>query len=423
MDEIIKEIINLYNKEVGILKVRHWANKTSLSQDDDFIIIKDGIVKKVFSDYIDQNDINEIPNEYIADLLVSHIQNPKKSQSIQSILNENIFSWNIWTKKWDFEINFNNDKKNKKNKELKWKYTINLWQQTELKIIYDNSLESDIENWEFYFEWKEWIFSKENILVIKNSSSKNISFHEISIKNIQNFQKIQLIWITAHTIKIENYYWENTIFEISDSKITNLEIKHSDLWIWVFNWVKIWKFTLKNVLLKNCIFNWCSFPSNLEDIWDDKKQKDNYRQLKFVMDMNWNHTEANKFYAKEMEYYGKTLDISNILYSRILNLNWWIFFLQKLISNFWNSWIRPILWIFIFANLAIAYESNFTIYWLLDFQRVDWRLYWIDLVRYLTPFTELARWEDITFFKFIYNLLIIFLVYHFTIAIKRTTRR
>jgi hypothetical protein len=31
--------------------------------------------------------------------------------------------------------------------------------------------------------------------------------------------------------------------------------------------------------------------------------KDNYRQLKFVMDKNGNYTEANNFFSKEMDYY------------------------------------------------------------------------------------------------------------------------
>jgi hypothetical protein len=36
--------------------------------------------------------------------------------------------------------------------------------------------------------------------------------------------------------------------------------------------------------------------------------KDNYRQLKHVMDKNMNYTDANEFYALEMLYYTKYIN-------------------------------------------------------------------------------------------------------------------
>lgn len=39
--------------------------------------------------------------------------------------------------------------------------------------------------------------------------------------------------------------------------------------------------------------------------------KDNYRQLKHVMDKNANYTEANEFYALEMDYLRKLYSETN----------------------------------------------------------------------------------------------------------------
>ena len=249
--------------------------------------------------------------------------------------------------------------------------------------------------------------------------------------------------ILIYNLHIESFLFHSSTIipktSISWVKIDNLEFSEIDLGESILNTVEVGMLYLDWASIAECKINDINFKWNyrlsekrLTRINEsneikakikisNRKLKDNYRQLKFLMDKNWNHTEANKFFAKEMEYYGNTLDIFNIPYSRIFNLNWWIFFLQLLISNFWNSWIRPILWILIFANLAIAYENNFIIFWIPDW--IDFNWYSWNLVRYLTPFTELAKWEDISLKKFLYNILIIFLVYHFTVAIKRTTKR
>ena len=218
----------------------------------------------------------------------------------------------------------------------------------------------------------------------------------------------------------------------TDIHFDNLNFSEIVLWDSIFNWTQIDKLTLKNATLNDCIFNWVIFPelSRLEKIKNEKwiidwrKMKDNYRQLKFVMDKNWNYTEANKFFWHEMFCYSNTLGWREDLNEKL------ILYFQEIISDYWNDWIRPLFWILILANIPIlsnSYHNN----WYLQLSSFNdflikllyIRDYFNLLVQNITPFAEIIRGEKITLLKFIYNLAIIFLIYHFTIALKRTTKR
>jgi hypothetical protein len=253
----------------------------------------------------------------------------------------------------------------------------------------------------------------------------NIIFEE----NTDVFIDWPKLWI--FTINNVAILWRK--FKLNNILINEyLSIHDTNFWHTIFNGLTLTKKCKKFIKLSvfnDCIFNnvnWINTIFELENQTEKLKntlpeQCDNYRQLKYVLDSNWNHTEANKFFGKEMEYYGKTLDFLNIKFSRLLNPNWWLFLMQLLISNFWNSWVRPILWILILSNLALIFENTFTLYWIPTW--IDWNSYSKDIVKHLTPFTELAKGENISLLKFLYNILIIFLVYHFSVAIKRTTKR
>lgn len=191
--------------------------------------------------------------------------------------------------------------------------------------------------------------------------------NKIILKNLDDIKNIHLIWDVYSKINLEiiDCDLQNTPIFISNLIIKSLVIINTDLGNGRFNWVKIWKLTLENVTLNDCIFNGVDFPKNyqLEDIWDIKKLKDNYRQLKFVMDKNWNYVDADKFYQREkeseLEYLdkkGKEININSLFSLRFwISESWNIsrkipLIFGKILTNFWNNWI---VW-FIFLNFFVA---------------------------------------------------------------------
>ncbi len=279
----------------------------------------------------------------------------------------------------ELELNiFNDSIKHSKNFPIWW---TNIW--------YTSQLTSGIANGSLKLNS---ILKLHKFSVI-NSSKKNVSFQKITISNfIQSEWIILISGLIVEELIIDNYELFNWNLTIQNSIIKNLIIKNSDLWKMKFNWVKIKKtLTIENVTLNDCIFNGVEFPKDyrIEEINKDpvkiryKKMKDNYRQLKFVMDKNGNYTEANHFYAKEMQFHMQHLeailknkkqkDISSLEKSwfgwAMSRMVWEKILLSfsKSISEFWNNWMRPIFFLFLLAisatNIKFLY---FQLPWLLD---------------------------------------------------------
>ncbi len=255
------------------------------------------------------------------------------------------------------------------------------------------------------------------------------------------------------------FYWEsikriyfNHCLNLSDSlkfgslKDVDLVFDDVDLWKTTFNWVKINKLYLENATLNDCIFNWVEFPKNykLENYYfwtndillvnlmkyrdkekieklklSSKQMKDNYRQLKFVMDKNWNYAEGNKFFEKEMDYFERELSEKWLSQEKI------ILFFQKWISYYWKSWILPILWIFLLAFLTDFINYSYLInfydcetfeFWKL-FLNLLYPLYWFrkDYI------DSLDNW--LLFWFMTYKLIYWILLWHLIVALKRTTKR
>lgn len=160
-------------------------------------------------------------------------------------------------------------------------------------------------------------------------------------------------------------------------------ITNSNLGDAIFNGVEIGELMIENSTLNNCVFNWVKFWTyELENVINRElsvdKLKDNYRQLKHVMDKNWNHTEANKFYSKEMEYYWKIINISEFnIYSIFKELHkksykWEVAkdFWEKLalnfsqnISEFGGNWVRPAFLLILIAFAATLIEGMSIFIW------------------------------------------------------------
>lgn len=234
------------------------------------------------------------------------------------------------------------------------------------------------------FIWETEIF-------IDNNSKINdlhfINFNSTWIINIRLHELEKLNIINSH---IESR--KVNFININIKKLT--DILDSDLWETKFNWIIFNKLKIRNSSLIDVVFNWCNFPEYIEDFWNNEKQKDNYRQLKFVMDKIWNHTQANKFFAKEMEYYEKSLWIENksiidiFKKSHLERYKWentqklWekiVLIFSKWINNFWNNWIRSA-----FLLLMLSFLATIIDFW-------SWQL-WKDLQKFSSEYWNIL-WD------------------------------
>ena len=279
-----------------------------------------------------------------------------------------------------------------------------------------------------------------------------ISFEDFDANSWDDTQYL-ISWIQTDELIFENSSNLSNKFVLQDLDIWYCKFINSDLWKTIFNSVNLRNFYLKNSVLNNCIFNWVDFPEKLEEMEDskektwkisDKKMKDNYRQLKFVMDKNWNYTEANNFFEKEMEYEMFRIWIKkwfwrNIAYflHLVKNLfdwkeaqNFWKkihLLIWLIISDFWNNYMRVLFWIFLLSFLSTyfniwynwfdTFTENLENYTKLFFYFL-YPLYWIsenDFIKHLDGW--LTIW--FIFYKVIYAILF----WHLIVALKRTTKR
>ena len=298
--------------------------------------------------------------------------------------NENINFWDSYNESWLFLSNIS----------VKW--SINLWSMfNSSKRINARFFLRDV-----YWAWinndSDYSYitnNKKNIeLDIKYTEGFNETIPYFQLSCIHNVATFNFTWnrkYICNNFKLSNFYTSSSdnsqysfnnlkirIFELSaidnlsnqfvftNCHFDTLIIKNSNLGKAVFNWVTIWKLEIQNATLNDCIFNWVDFWNNyklweIKDInWeiDYKCMKDNYRQLKHVMDKNANHTEANEFYALEMEnlmmyYYSLKLDkITSLEYlNKNAKIKWERFMLYYLffINAFGTNIIR---------NLFVLYE-------------------------------------------------------------------
>lgn len=299
----------------------------------------------------------------------------------------------------------------------------------------NNSLKVLIAN--RILEIKNTEFQEEELTLSQNISFINCKWESLKIsKNIIDKKLIQFNWNRLiKKLEFYDFIWESEIYIDNNSKINNLgfinfntnwvinirvkclqslkiinshleskkinffnieikwttDILDSDLGETKFNWIIFKKLKLRNSSFFNVTFNWCLFPPSLEDFKNNNKQKDNYRQLKFLMDKNWNYTEASKFYALEMEYYEKSLGLEKMnIYSIFKRIHkegyrwentkkyWEQFVLKfsKWVNNFWNNWIRPAFLLFLFAFLATIVDWVSTGLWE-KYWNIQWDLFTI----------------------------------------------
>ena len=246
--------------------------------------------------------------------------------------------------------------------------------------------------------------------------------------------KIEWINLTGFVIIRNNTSIHSLIFEkcsMSDELWVNtrLELDNSKIWTLVLNrtsfpniisinteisWIFPYKMSFKEIEVK-----WKNgFLKILEQFesWNNtpSEMKDYYRQLKHSHDEIWNKTEATKFFAKEMEYYEKSLSLSEWDKKLISKL-------QKFSNNYWNSWLQPFIWIiavsFLYTYLSDCWDFKCTCWWI-----QDWSCFSSHWLKNVSQFpTELKNAKDWWFF--LYAIIMGSLFYQLLVALRRISQR
>lgn len=209
-------------------------------------------------------------------------------------------------------------------------------------------------------------YDKSNINELKIQNSIIEQFN-ISDSNIKEFKIKETHFLNNAHVNIENIKFSNFILdglyqdaeyiyfnqiEISDKIILN----KADLHGTIFESFKISSDAIKEI--NNSSF----IDTHLNSIeWGNinsiKSSRNIFRQLKALSDQKANYIDANNFFVKEMKEYKKELSKKNWLSS------WWeeklIFLINEQISFFGRSWFQSLVWLFIisliFFNITEEY--------------------------------------------------------------------
>jgi len=196
----------------------------------------------------------------------------------------------------------------------------------------------------------------------------------------------------------------------------------------------------------------------------------NFRELKDFSENKKNYKDAEGFYALEMKERKKNFIEKQKKFSPFQKMkhyfyNILILDINEITSDYFQNWILPLLWIFIFGMSAVLYKEYqelllqnynvlfvgisivallFTIYhYSKDFTNMIWIIFialvimylWLGylkefeyldkLVDYINPFKIFKLHLDsdnLTFLAFIYKIVILFLGYQFLMSIKKKVR-
>lgn len=285
---------------------------------------------------------------------------------------------------------------------------------------------------------------------------KNINLKEISQVNLSNISS-QYFILDNISQNSKNIKFD-TIEIIETFECNSIDFKNT-----TFN-----NFDLSECKVKN-ISNTTFTDSYLNSIkWGNINQinsdRETFRQLKSLNDENSNYIDANNFFVKEMKEYKK--ELSQRKWS-----NWWeekiVFFMNEQISNFGRSWFQSILWLIIISlfffniveeiikpNLYLQMFFTASIFYLGYKIRNKINQYWkvfklpfilphifillflfyitdksfIDsinaIVHFISPvsYSEYAN-KGFSFIWALHKSFIAIIIYHFTISVRRQTKR
>lgn len=339
------------------------------------------------------------------------------NENIIKIVNKDNIFYSI--SNWNLKETYSNIKFKNESISLNW--------NVKFKDCNFNNLSISSTNWNSNIIIEKWNINGElDLSSIQNINNISLSLIEkidsLTITNLMNINSFNINVNKVKNLNIEHSFFEWKQFSINNTNIINTTFNHVNFWEMQFNWVNFTKLSFYNTTFNNCTFNNTNFPKKLENniLWviniSNKEQKDNYRQLKHVMDKNANYTEANDFFSREMTKHYQSL--------KWYDINKVILLIQWVISYYWNSWLLAIMWIILFwINTSLLSWDAYFYYniSLLSHNNIDfYNLFFTNI----NPFNKSLLTEKwITYWLFFHKIVLIILYYHLIIALKRTTRR
>ncbi|RXJ90633.1 hypothetical protein CRV01_05650 [Arcobacter sp. CECT 8983] len=271
--------------------------------------------------------------------------------------------------------------------------------------------------------------STDKTIVIKEIEIDNFKLKEVVIENDLNLENLKISKLELHNSNFEK------IFRIKHSFIKEIESKDNifeDLQI-IDNKYNRYKnekrdISLFNTTIKSGVFDKLKFndfimndahvsEAKIGYVEFDNASRETNRFFKNYYDSISDYITANKYYQKEMIEQMKDCKNWN-------SSEWWILLFNKGISNFGQSWLLPLFWIFI-ATLILYRIANFDLLSLDGFRQNHILWMFNDILKFSNPFTKKVSVDYGQFYWawMFHKLLMTIFIYHFIVAVKRKTRR
>lgn len=260
---------------------------------------------------------------------------------------------------------------------------------------------------------------------LKNIEINQFKCNKLSILKELNFDEVKINHFTIANSNIEkkfrikysqiiDTFFTDTTFE----DLQLIDNKNDDF-------IEKREFRLKNTTIKSTVLDKLKLDNfNMKDahvsdakigyVKFQKGSRETNRFFKNYYDSISDYIKADEYYRDEMEEQRK---ISKGFEKINLMLN-------KVISNFGQSWIRPFGLIFglgIIFYILFHFQMLTTEGYLFNHKMMIWNNFW----EFMNPFSKKAteEYQDVYGWWMIHKLLTTVLIYHFIIAIKRKTKR
>ncbi|WP_029520147.1 hypothetical protein [Persephonella sp. IF05-L8] len=475
LDKSIIQTINKEEEKISILKadknLNFWYHGESLKFESpvDFwhskFLDKFHLLRVIFKNRVDFSECKffgdfNISYSYIPYFLCYETLFYKKADFIGCKFKDSV---KIYGCKFYDNFDLSESEFDKEAKFLVYGYYDNKENKVEIQNLIINSIYNYSETIRFYG------VKVKNLLKITNTSLKNFDFNNLDLTEAKD---IVFRNVSFDNCILNNIHWG----DVSEERI-NIEEK----WIPLKNLIRPYissddevetkidelkekitnnELTKENLIDRSLRLRVEAYLSHkkLETLKEEKiiELRDVYRQLKLALDKQEDHITANKFYALEMKAYEKYFEQQGWTKD-----NWQerlVFTIHKWVSNFGQSWTKPLMWLFTISFItSFIFQRNYyycmfeefkvcaeKTYWSYEkgFLTAMWeavKLYFKILELILSPFllsvkniaeiTKTIKGEFnesnlwIILFLFIYTVASGFLIYQFIVAVRRKVKR
>lgn len=295
---------------------------------------------------------------------------------------------------------------------------------------------------------------------INNCNISDLYTNEVVLEDIyfKDNSQINIKNLETNTLIIDRFYQNSEFINFNQIKVKEtFKCNEAEFYGVIFGNFDISEANTKEI--SNTSFSGSHLNSvNWGNINKINSSRDIFRQLKSLNDEKANYVDANNFFVKEMKEYKKELRNYSLFSS------WWeekiVFFVNEKISNFGRSWFQSLIWFLlvslIFFNwievIKKQYDASFyivniglfgIILWATKIIRNRLRLkaYFIphiiliiylycltygtfnDISNFINPASYDDYKDDFASLWALHKTLLSIVIYHFTISLRRQTKR